>query len=187
MTILVRTAMPQPTLVTESFTLRPFQPADAQDVRRLAGDFRVSSTTASIPHPYPEGAAEAWISTHQSSFEAKTAIVFAITNSDTNSLLGAVSLINISNLHSRAELGYWVGFEYWSRGVCTQAVCRLIEYAHNELGITRVVAQCLARNVASVRVMEKAGLIREGALRRHINHRGTFEDVYVYGNLLAER
>jgi ribosomal-protein-alanine N-acetyltransferase len=179
--------MQQPTLITERLTLRPFALADASDVRRLAGDVRVASTTASIPHPYPEGAAEAWISTHQPAFEARTAIVFAITASGTGSLIGAVGFVDISTPHARGELGYWVAFEQWSQGVCTEAVRRVIEYAHRDLGITRIVAQCLARNVASARVMEKVGLMREGVLRQHINHRGNFEDVLVYGCVLSGR
>jgi RimJ/RimL family protein N-acetyltransferase len=179
--------MPQPTLVTERLILRPFDATDADDVRRLAGDYRVSSTTASIPHPYPEGAAAAWIQTHQPAFEKETEVVFAITHSGMGSLIGAVSLLEISRSHARAELGYWVAVDYWSQGLCTEAVRCLIDYAHRELRISRIVAQCLARNTASARVMEKAGLLREGVLRQHINHHGKVEDVYVYGLNLPGR
>lgn len=63
----------------------------------------------------------------------------------------------------------------------------MIAYAREQLGITRIVARCLARNPASARVMEKAGLRREGMLVRHELKNGLFEDVLLYGLAFPER
>jgi hypothetical protein len=57
----------QPVLQTNRLILRPFVLSDANDVQRLAGDFAVADTTLNIPHPYPEGAAEEFFSTHKAS------------------------------------------------------------------------------------------------------------------------
>ena len=167
--------------------MRPFKISDADDVERLAGDFRVAETTAAIPHPYPKGAAIAWISTHQPAFDSGTGVVYAITDSASDVLLGAISLLDISAHHARCEIGYWVAHNHWSTGICSEAARAIVEYAYTELGITRVVARCLARNVGSARVIEKAGLIREGHLAKHVNHRGVFEDVLLYGIVLPGR
>src|ERR1035437_1450564 len=156
-------------------------------VERLAGDCRVAEPTLAIPHPYPKGAAAAWIATHHRTFAQGRGVVYAITDSVTRELLGAISLLDMSAQHARCEMGYWVAHQHWSTGVCTEAARAIIEYAHRELGITRVVARCLARNVGSARVMEKAGLVREGLLAKHVNHRGVFEDVLLYGIVLPER
>ena len=113
--------------------------------------------------------------------------MYAITDSVTRELLGAISLLDMSAQHARCEMGYWVAHQHWSTGVCTEAARAIIEYAHRELGITRVVARCLARNVGSARVMEKAGLVREGNLVKHVNHKGVFEDLLLYGTVLPGR
>jgi RimJ/RimL family protein N-acetyltransferase len=177
----------QPNLQTPRLTLRPFELTDSDDVERLAGDIRVAETTAAIPHPYPKGAASDWIATHKTTFEGKTGVVYAITDTTTGELLGAISLLNMSGSHARCEMGYWIGFSHWRKGICSEAARVLIEYANKELGMTRVVAHCLTRNVGSARVMEKAGFVREGQLVKHVNHRGAFEDVYVYGIALPGR
>lgn len=177
----------QPNLRTPRLTLRPFDVTDADDVERMAGDFRVAETAAAIPHPYPNGAAVAWIATHLPSFAERSGIIYAITDSATNELLGAISLLDMLEHHARCEMGYWVAHKHWSTGVCTEAARAIIDYAHKELGITRVVARCLSRNVGSARVMEKAGLVREGYLAKHVNHRGVFEDLILYGIVLPGR
>jgi ribosomal-protein-alanine N-acetyltransferase len=69
---------PFPTLRTNRLLLREFSPEDAPDVRRLACAREVARTTRPIPHPYPEGAAERWISTHRARFEAGEALHFAV-------------------------------------------------------------------------------------------------------------
>jgi RimJ/RimL family protein N-acetyltransferase len=177
----------QPLLRTPRLSLRPFALTDAADVERLAGDFRVAETTAAIPHPYPQGAAATWIGTHRATFEARTGVIYAITDAVSDELLGAISLLEMSKQHARCEMGYWVAHSHWSQGVCSEAARTLIQYAHTELGITRVVARCLARNIGSARVMEKAGLVREGLLKKHVNHRGIFEDLLLYGMVLPGR
>ena len=177
----------QPTLTSARLCLRPFALADANDVQRLAGDKRVALAATTIPHPYPDGAAEAWISTHADAFSAKSEVAFAITLRDGGDLVGAISLLDISERHARAEIGYWTGIDHWNRGYCTEAFTRLVPYAFEELGITRIVARCSAQNAASARVMEKTGLKREGLLLKHSRKQGQFDDVLLYGLVLPGR
>ena len=179
--------MIQPILETERLVLRPFALSDAEAVRQLAGDHRVAEPTANIPHPYPHDAADSWIASHAELLSAKTGVTYAVTSKDDGSLLGAVSLCQISSLHQRAELGYWIGFPYWSRGICAEAVTALIDYGHRELHITRVVGLCLARNLGSARVLQKVGFKAEGRWIKHVNHRGSFEDLLAFGLTLPGR
>ena len=62
-------------LDTERLILRPPEPADAPAVQRLAGAYEVALNTLLIPHPYPEGAAEAWIARPRD----ENNLIFAIT------------------------------------------------------------------------------------------------------------
>jgi ribosomal-protein-alanine N-acetyltransferase len=171
----------QPTLTTSRLCLRPFRPTDAHEVQKLAGDTRIADTTTTIPHPYPDGAAEAWISRHQPSFEARESVVYAMTLLSDGKLVGTVSLINVSLADARAELGYWVAAEYWRRGFCSEAAEALIQFAAESWGITRIVARCLARNPASAGVMEKVGMSYEGRLPLDTRKSGRFEDLLLYG------
>ena len=179
--------MQQPTLNIARLCLRPFRFADAPEVQRLAGDPLVADTTLSIPHPYPDGAAEAWIARHQSGFESRGPAVYAMTLGDGGQLVGTISLINVSLADARAELGYWVGVEYWRRGYCTEAARALIAFAAESWSITRIVAKCLARNPASARVMEKLGMSYEGRLPLHTHKNGRFEDLLLYGLNVGDR
>ncbi|MFL6246331.1 MAG: GNAT family N-acetyltransferase, partial [Thermoanaerobaculia bacterium] len=68
----------QPTLRTPRLTLRPFTLDDAPAVQRLASAYEVALNTLLIPHPYPDGAAEAWIAQHQANFDENRIHHFAI-------------------------------------------------------------------------------------------------------------
>jgi ribosomal-protein-alanine N-acetyltransferase len=173
----------QPTLVTDRLILRPFTCADAPEVQRLAGDFEVASRSLEIPYPYPDGVAEAWISTHRFGFDQKVQVLFAITHRDSRCLLGAVGLVKINRLHERAELGYWVGRSYWDRGYATEAARAVIAYGFAVMGLHRIYAMHFTRNPASGRVMQKCGMVHEGHLRHHVRKWGVPEDVEVYGLL----
>ena len=173
--------MPDPTLRTEGLVLRPFVPADAPDLQRLAGAYEVAVGTLNMPHPYEDGMAEEWIESQREAGEEGGGLVFAITT-ETDGLVGAVG-IEIVAEHQRAELGYWVGVPYWGRGYATEACAAVRDYAFDVLGLNRLEAQHFTRNPASGRVMEKIGMRFEGIKREHFVRFGEFVDVAVYGML----
>jgi RimJ/RimL family protein N-acetyltransferase len=166
------------TLTTERLLLRPFTLADAPAVQRLAGAREVALNTLLIPHPYPEGAAEAWISKPRD----PNSINFAITLRDSGELAGAIGLV-VGREYDRAEIGYWIGVEYWNRGYATEAARAVIRYGFQELNLNRIFAMYFARNAASGRVMQKLGMRHEGTLREHLVKWGERIDVELYGIL----
>jgi RimJ/RimL family protein N-acetyltransferase len=178
---------PQPVIEARQLRLRPFVAADAPEVQRLAGDRRVAETTLAIPHPYPDGAAEAWIATHPVGWLAGREISYAIERRRDAALVGAIALLNVSAAHAHAEVGYWIGHEHWGQGYATEATRALLDFAENELGLTRFAGRCLARNPASARVMQKAGLRPEGCLVRHLEIGGVYEDVLLFGRVAPSR
>jgi [ribosomal protein S5]-alanine N-acetyltransferase len=174
-----------PVLETARLVLRPFALTDAADVRRLAGDFAVADTTLLIPYPYPEGAAEEWIATHEPKFASGEQVICAITLRADGALIGGIGL-GVVRPHARAALGYWTGVPYWGCGYCTEAARALVGYGFTVLGLERIEAEHFARNPASGRVMQKLGMRREGTLRaRHIKW-GRPEDSVVYSVLRGE-
>jgi ribosomal-protein-alanine N-acetyltransferase len=174
------------TLETERLVLRPFRPADAKRVQELAGDPAVAEMTDAIPHPYPDGAAEAWIAGLPREMEQGTGLTLAICPKPNDKVVGAVSLMAFSERDRRASLGYWIGKPYWNSGFCTEAARAMVSHGFRSLGLNRVQCYRYERNPASGRVLDKVGFRREGLLRRHIFSRGRFEDVVVYGLLASE-
>lgn len=162
-------SLEQPDLKTERLLLRPFTPADAADVQRLANNDAVSGPTLNMPYPYEPGIAEKWISAHRRDWEFRTSAVYAVTLTDTSLLLGTVSLTWINR--SMAELGYWIGEPYWGNGYCSEAVEALIGCAFEKLGIEKIVAEHWRANPASGRVMQKAGMRHAGSRRKKDRHR----------------
>lgn len=175
----------QSTLHTERLILRPFTLADATDVQRLAGASEVADTTLNLPHPYPDGAAEHWITTHQPNFEAGTSVTFAIVRRDNDTLCGAISL-GINRQHIRAEMGYWLGVPFWNQGITTEAARAVLHCGFEILNLHRISALHFARNPASGRVMQKMGMRYEGTLRQHIRKGERWEDVVHYAILVDE-
>jgi ribosomal-protein-alanine N-acetyltransferase len=175
----------QPALATSRLVMRPFTLADAPRVRELAGAVEVADTTLTIPHPYPEGAAEEWIALHGEAYARGASATFAITVRETGEMAGAIGLV-IDRAHLHAELGYWVGVPYWGRGYCTEAAREVARFALGPLGMARVYACHFVRNPASGAVMRRIGMRREGSFRRHVRKWGRLEDVDYYGLLAGE-
>lgn len=165
--------------------LRRFTPQDAPAVQAFAGDAAVASTTLNIPHPYPPGAAEAWIATHDAAFAQDTGAIFAVTARAQGTLVGSIS-VTLDPAHRHGEIGYWIGRPFWGHGFATAALHLLVEHCFSRLELHRVYAHHMARNPASGRVMEKAGLRREGFLRGHIFKDGRPEDIVIYGRLRTD-
>jgi RimJ/RimL family protein N-acetyltransferase len=175
----------RPTIETARLILRPFVLSDATEVQRLAGAREIAATTATIPHPYEDGAAETWIGTHREDFEKGKGLTLAVTLKPSGALVGAIGL-RISREHQHAEIGYWIGLPYWNRGYCTEAAQAVLQYGFEALALQRIFAHHLTRNPASGRVMRKLGMTHEGRLRKHVKKWDAFEDMEAWGILQSE-
>ncbi len=180
-----RSTAPMPTLRTERLILQPFALSDAPTVQRLAGDREVATTTLTIPHPYDDGVAEAWIGKHREYWEEQKSLALAVTTSE-EGLIGAISFA-LKLAHRRAEVGYWIGVPFWNRGFATEAARALIDFGFDQLGLNRVEAQYFVRNPASRRVLEKVGMKFEGIRREHMVKWDVAEDVGLCAILASDR
>ena len=180
---LVDEAQPQPTLETERLVIRPFCDTDANAVQSLLQSREIAANTASIEHPYPEGAAALWIATHAGCWARGESAVFAMVEKhQLGQVRGAIGL----EIHARdenAELGYWVGEPWWGRGYATEAAEAVLQFGFSILGLRKIYAHHHAKNPASGRVMQKVGMEQEGYMKCHVKKWGRFEDVIYYGKL----
>ena len=174
-----------PVIETARLTLRPYTLADAPRVQQMCGDPAIAATTLAIPHPYPDGAAEQWISTHADSFLQGKEVTLAITLKPDRPVIGSMALM-VNKNHQRGELGYMIAKEHWNRGYCTEAARAMMGYGFGTLGLNRIQAMHFPRNPASGRVMQRLGMTREGLLRQYVSNRGAREDVVMYAILRHE-
>lgn len=171
---------PLPTLNTKRLILRPFRLDDAPAVHELASAREVAATTLTIPHPYPDGAAERWIRSHTEDCVLGSSAVFAIERLEGAVLVGAIGL-SLNREHRHAELGYWIGVPHWGNGYATEAAFAILRYAFDGLRLHRVFAHHFTGNPASGRVLVKTGLHYEGRLVGHVHKWGEWMDIAQYG------
>jgi len=157
--------------------LRTFTPADAPQVQALAADAEVAEPTASIPHPYPRGAAAAWIASHEADRERGAQYHYAIATADGATLVGAIALRPVADAHG--NVGYWIGRPYWGHGYATAATMAITALAFGYLDCETLSAWYLERNPASGRVLAKCGFTPLSTARRE--HRGRIEVVCLLG------
>lgn len=172
-----------PTLRSSRLVLRPFEAADAPRVQRLLNDEEVAKQTLTIPHPYPDGAAAQWIAKHDEWLAAGKQAIWAITLD--GDVVGALGL-RIVAAHHRAEAGYWVAREAWGKGIASEALRAVIAHGFDVMGLYRIEAHHYPENPASGRVMEKAGMTREGHIRGVVFREGVPRDNVAYGILRSD-
>ncbi len=137
-----------------------------------------------LPYPYTEQDGENYISEMLSANEDET-FAFAITAD--NKVIGSIGVFRQENIHRRtAELGYYISEEYWGKGIMTEAVKQICEYVFSKSDIIRIYAEPFAYNIASCRVLEKAGFQYEGTLRNNAVKNGKVIDMKMYSILKAE-
>ncbi len=114
------------------------------------------------------------------SSHADSAIRFAVADGKTNQLVGTVGLHTVSSLNRSAELSYDFAPEVWGCGLATACAKASIAWAMRELQLNRLQATVLPGNLASIRVIERCGMQREGTLRKFRMVRGTPMDFFLY-------
>jgi RimJ/RimL family protein N-acetyltransferase len=150
-------------IATPSCVLRPWRSGDEASLRENADDREVVRYLRErFPHPYTQADARWWVAHSQATSPATN---LAIVVNDRAS--GGVGLILGTDVERcRAEVGYWLGRRYWGRGIASDALRAMTTYAFATFPLERIFATAAVENVASVRVLEKAGFVQECVMRR---------------------
>ena len=94
-----------------------------------------------------------------------------------------VFLHSYSRQHRKAEIAFNLARSHWRRGLATEAALAVLRVAFHELGLNRVEALCMPENLASIRVIERLGMRREGTMRK-VHHRyDGFHDMELFALL----
>lgn len=165
--------------------IRKWKLSDAKDLAIAISNRKVQDNLRDgLPYPYTEQDGKDYISDMLSANEDDT-FAFAVTAD--NKVVGSIGVFRQGNIHRQtAELGYYVAEEYWSRGIMTEAIKQICEYVFSKSDILRIYAEPFAYNIASCRVLEKAGFQYEGTLRSNAVKNGEVIDMKMYSLLRTE-
>lgn len=164
--------------------IRKWELMDAKDLAAAISNEKVQDNLRDgLPYPYTERDGVEFISAMLSADEEET-FAFAITVDD--KVVGSIGVFRQGNIHRQtAELGYYIAEEYWGKGIMTDAVMQICAHVFDKSDIIRIYAEPFAYNVASCRVLEKAGFQYEGTLRSNAVKNGRVIDMKMY-SLLKE-
>jgi RimJ/RimL family protein N-acetyltransferase len=179
---MTRLALPTPTLRTARLRLRPFGDADADALYALQSNAGVLRYWDSPP--WTERArAGRFIAGCRQMAEEGTGARPAVERVSDARFLGWCGLTRWNPEYRSASLGYCFDEAAWGHGYATEAARALLQWAFDTLDLNRVQAETDTRNVASARVLEKLGFVREGTLREDCIVNGDVSDSWVYGLL----
>lgn len=159
--------------------IRKWQLEDAEDMAKALNNKAIHNNLRDgLPFPFTVKDATVFIQEMQSADPEKT-FAFAITYQD--KVIGSIGIFRKENIHSRtAEIGYYIGEEYWGKGFGTCAIKLACKYVFDNTDIVRIYAEPFARNLASCRILEKSGFIYEGTLHANAFKNGKVEDMKMY-------
>jgi RimJ/RimL family protein N-acetyltransferase len=157
------------TIATERLLLRPFRRSDAQEFTRLAGDWAVASMTSDIPHPLTEEQARAWLR------PGRGEVRFAIELD--GRLIGGAGYYRRRS--GTAELGFWLGRDWWGRGYATEATTAVVRHGF-ERGLPGFTSSHFVDNHASANVLRKLGFEPVGRCRIICTARGYEVEAVTY-------
>ena len=138
--------------------LRTISSGDAGDIARNANDPEITRNVArfgEFPSPYTEEHALSFISSLQDKQAAGIESHFSIILD--GKTVGACALMGIDGQKGQAEIGYWLGREYWGRGYAKEALMLLLGFAFGRLDLGRAFARTFRSNERSIKLLNSLG------------------------------
>lgn len=170
-------------IVTERLVLRDFTMEDAPAVHLYGSDPEVVRYMPWGPNTWTDTQDFLRRRLDEQGTDPRRSFGLAATLASSGELIGASGIRVTSTQLREANMGYAYRRDVWNRGYATEAARALVTFGFEDLGMHRVYAYCDVDNVASVRVLQKTGMQREGLLRRHMPIRGRWRDSYLYAVL----
>ncbi|MFY9309392.1 MAG: GNAT family protein [Bacteroidia bacterium] len=177
---------PFPVLETKRLVLRNLQESDKYDLFDIRSN---SETMQYIPRPLAKTVNDAaevikMITGFTSSNER---INWAITEKGEDKLIGVIGYVNFKQESFRAEVGYVLNNKYTRKGIAYEALEAVLDYGFNTVNLHSIEAIIRPENVASVRLVEKAGFIKEAYFRDYVFHNNRFYDELVYSLIRPDK
>ena len=165
------------------FILRRWREGDEESLQKHANNPNITPFLMDrFPYPYTMQDAVSWITFMQ--LQQQLTNFAIIVNGEACGGI-AITLMNDVN-RKTAEIGYWLGEPFWNQGIITEAVKILTDYTFQNSDIIRLQAGVFSKNTPSMRVLEKAGYVKEGILRNAVIKNSEVMDKHLYAILKPE-
>ena len=150
--------------MSKSFRLRKWDIADKYSLAENANNINVWNNVRDyFPHPYTVNDGEQYINMVINDPDPAVNLAIEV---DGNAVGGIGLVLNTDVERITAEIGYWLGEKYWNQGTMTNVVKEMVEYAFLNFDLVKLYAPVFDFNIASQKVLEKAGFTREAILRK---------------------
>lgn len=157
------------------------------EVRQRSRDFLVPWEPTWAADALSRSAFRRRIRVYSQEWRQGTSFSFLVLRSEDDALLGGITLSNIRRgVAQSGSLGYWIGQPHARKGYMTEALCAIVRFAFDELGLHRLEAACLPNNAASRGVLLKVGFAEEGFAREYLRINGRWQDHRLFAMLRSD-
>lgn len=174
-------------LQSEQIELRLIQWSDLDSIHALHSRPEVDEyNTLGIPADLEQtrNIIKPWIEAHAA--DQIQNYTFAIFSKTGNQFTGLIALKLSVEKFSKAEVWYKILPKFWGQGIGTQALNLILDFAFDDLYLHRVEAGCAVENGASIRLLEKVGMTREGRCREILPLKTGWSDNFMYAILQSD-
>ncbi|WP_130858719.1 GNAT family N-acetyltransferase [Gracilibacillus phocaeensis] len=168
-----------PQLATERLLLRKITMGDLEDIHAYGSNPNVAKY---VSWPRHQSLADTKEFLEMTLYQYENALIapWGIEHKEDHKLIGTVGFVSWNPDQYMAEIGYALAEDYWNSGLVTEATERILAFGFEEMQLERIQAKCIAANIGSARVMEKAGMTFEGTMRKAIYHDNQHWDAKLY-------
>jgi len=161
-----------------NFELREWRLSDAESLAENANNINIwNNMRDGLPHPYSKEDGKQFIEKAMSLPKPATLLTIAVEGK----AVGSIGIVLHSDVERiSAEMGYFIGENYWNRGIMTEAVKQMVAYAFANFPLRKIYATPFDFNIASHKVLQKAGFEREAILKQAAIKNGKIVDMHYY-------
>ncbi|GAA4415133.1 GNAT family N-acetyltransferase [Nibrella viscosa] len=163
--------------------LRPWREGDEESLSRHASNRNIWNNVRDFfPYPYTIRDAHSWVRSNRS-YQNPTNLAIEVDGV----AVGNIGFTIKDDIYRyNAEIGYWLGEEYWGRGIMSEAIPVMVDYIFKNFQVNRIYACVLEGNTASMRVLEQSGFRPEAVLRKAAVKNNQPMDEHIFSLLREE-
>ncbi len=162
-------------IMNQNYALRQWQTGDEKSLAENANNHKIWRNLKDVfPHPYTLTDAYEWVK-----IASNTPTNFAIEVK--GKAVGGIGILLKDDIYKKnVEIGYWLGEAYWGQGIISGAITEIVDYTFRDFDVFRIYAGVFEYNVASMRVLEKAGFHQEAILKQSLLKKGELFNEHIF-------